>query len=170
MTIRQTSIGFTLPMKRSPQGGYFDKSHDMMTQIKSNFINLISTMKGERMSNPEFGCDVHAAVFNFNDDDLGGFAGENRGSRSGQGTREEANTRIASSRAVVHTSEQYKTARRSIEDAVARWMPFIELDKFEILTTNNDKDNSRTQIYMSYVLVADPLQGGETMQQFGSIQ
>ena len=62
-------IGFTLPLRRA-DGGYFEMSNDLMTQIKSNFINLVSTMKGERMSNPEFGCDIHQSVFNFNNDDL----------------------------------------------------------------------------------------------------
>ena len=43
------SIGFTLPLQRG-DGGYFEVSNDLLTQIKSNFINLVSTMKGERMS------------------------------------------------------------------------------------------------------------------------
>ena len=62
------SIGFTLPLQRSNggTGGYFEMSNDLMTQIKSNFINLISTMKGERMANPTFGCDIHEHIFNFN--------------------------------------------------------------------------------------------------------
>ena len=67
------SIGFTLPLRRHT-GGYFEMSNDLMTQVKSNFINLISTMKGERMSNPTFGCDIHKHIFNFNNDDFYGDA------------------------------------------------------------------------------------------------
>ena len=63
------SIGFTLPLRRA-NGGYFEMSNDLMTQIKSNFINLVSTMKGERLSNPEFGCDIHQVIFDMNDTDL----------------------------------------------------------------------------------------------------
>ena len=59
------SIGFTLPLRRA-NGGYFETSEDVMTAIKSNFINLVSTMKGERLSNPEFGCDIHRSIFNMN--------------------------------------------------------------------------------------------------------
>jgi hypothetical protein len=40
------SIGFTLPLQRG-DGGYFEVSNDLLTQIKSNFINLVSTMKGD---------------------------------------------------------------------------------------------------------------------------
>ena len=63
------SIGFTLPLRRHT-GGYFEMSNDLFTQIKSDFINLISTMKGERLGNPTFGCDIHKALFNFNDSNL----------------------------------------------------------------------------------------------------
>ena len=63
------SIGFTLPLRRHT-GGYFEMSNDLMTQIKSNFINLVSTMKGERIANPTFGCDIHKSIFNFNNDDF----------------------------------------------------------------------------------------------------
>ena len=61
------SIGFTLPLRRAV-GGYFEMSNDLMTQIKSNFINLVSTMKGERLGNLTFGCDIHRVIFDFNDD------------------------------------------------------------------------------------------------------
>ena len=63
------SIGFTLPLRRA-DGGYFEMSNDLMTQIKSNFINLVSTMKGERPGNLTFGCDIHQIIFNSNDDDF----------------------------------------------------------------------------------------------------
>ena len=113
------SIGFTLPLRRA-NGGYFEMSNDLMTQIKSNFINLVSTMKGERLSNPEFGCDIHQVIFDMNDTDL------------------------------------YPRAREAVERAVARWMPYIQLDQFEVETTDSQRDNYQAKIYMSYVLTEQP--------------
>ena len=122
------SIGFTLPLRRA-DGGYFEMSNDLLTQIKSNFINLVSTMKGERMSNPEFGCDIHQSVFNFNNDDLP------------------------------------NKARESVEEAVARWMPYIELEKFEIETIDADKERQTARIYMSYRLTEQPNLSDEVLIQ-----
>ena len=122
------SIGFTLPLQRG-DGGYFEVSNDLLTQIKSNFINLVSTMKGERMSNPEFGCDIHQSVFNFNNDDLP------------------------------------NKARESVEEAVARWMPYIELEKFEIETIDADKERQTARIYMSYRLTEQPNLSDEVLIQ-----
>ena len=113
------SIGFTLPLRRA-NGGYFEMSNDLMTQIKSNFINLVSTMKGERLSNPEFGCDIHQVIFDMNDTDL------------------------------------YPKAREAVERAVVRWMPYIQLDQFEVETTDSQRDKYQAKIYMSYVLTEQP--------------
>ena len=122
------SIGFTLPLQRGA-GGYFEVSNDLLTQIKSNFINLVSTMKGERMSNPEFGCDIHQSVFNFNNDELP------------------------------------NKARESVEEAVARWMPYIELEKFEIETIDADKERQTARIHMSYRLTEQPNLSDEVLIQ-----
>ena len=113
------SIGFTLPLQRG-DGGYFEVSNDLLTQIKSNFINLVSTMKGERLGNLTFGCDIHRVIFDLNDDDL------------------------------------YSEAKRTVEEAVAEWMPYIELENFEINTTDDDKDRYTAKIYMSYRLIETP--------------
>ena len=121
-------IGFTLPLRRA-DGGYFETSNDLLTQIKSNFINLVSTMKGERMSNPTFGCDLHRVIFDANDDDL------------------------------------YPLAKESVERAVAEWMPYIELENFEIDTTDSDKDRYRAKIYMSYRLTEQPNLSDEVLIQ-----
>ena len=122
------SIGFTLPLRRHT-GGYFEMSEDLLTQIKSNFINLVSTMKGERMSNPTFGCDIHRVIFNHNDDDL------------------------------------YSEAKRTVEEAVTEWMPYIELEKFEVDTTDADKDRYTARIYMSYRLTEQPNLSDEVLIQ-----
>jgi phage baseplate assembly protein W len=55
-------IGITLPLKLG-NTGYFEQSFDTLTQVKSNFINLILTRKGERVHQPEFGCGIHDYLF-----------------------------------------------------------------------------------------------------------
>jgi len=55
-------LGVVLPFERGPMG-YFRQSFDVMTQIKSNIANLLLTKKGERLFNPEFGCDLHNILF-----------------------------------------------------------------------------------------------------------
>lgn len=64
------TIGFTLPLRRA-NGGYFEQSNTLLEQVKSNFINLVLTVKGERFNNPTFGCDIHQLIFDFNNDDIG---------------------------------------------------------------------------------------------------
>lgn len=55
-------IGITLPLQLG-NTGYFEQSFDLLTQIKSNFINLILTRRGERVHQPEFGCRIHEYLF-----------------------------------------------------------------------------------------------------------
>lgn len=62
-------IGLTIPITKGTSG-YFETSEDILTQVKNNFINLILTVKGERLHNPEFGCDIHKVVFEQNDDTI----------------------------------------------------------------------------------------------------
>lgn len=63
------AIGFTLPLENG-KGGYFRTSDTTLEQIKNNFINLILTIPGERFNNPEFGCNIHNLVFDFNNSEL----------------------------------------------------------------------------------------------------
>ena len=56
------ALGVLLPLRRG-NTGYFNQGFDIMTQAKSNLINLILTKKGERVLQPDFGCDVHKIVF-----------------------------------------------------------------------------------------------------------
>mgnify|MGYP000964198671 CR=1 FL=1 len=56
------AIGITLPLQLG-KSGYFEQSYDVVTQLKSNFINLILTRKGERLHQPNFGCDIHKYLF-----------------------------------------------------------------------------------------------------------
>lgn len=62
-------IGSILPLNLKG-GGLSETSQDTLSQIKNNFINLIMTRPGERFGNPEFGCDIHELVFNFNGESL----------------------------------------------------------------------------------------------------
>ena len=55
-------LGLTLPVKLG-NNGYFQVAWDVPTQTKSNLINLILTKKGERVMQPEFGCDIHNIIF-----------------------------------------------------------------------------------------------------------
>ena len=56
------AIGITLPIQLGNMG-YFQQAFDTLTQVKSNFINLILTRKGERVHQPEFGCGIHDYLF-----------------------------------------------------------------------------------------------------------
>ena len=55
-------IGITLPLQIGNMG-YFQQSFDTLVQVKSNFLNLILTRKGERVHQPEFGCGIHDYLF-----------------------------------------------------------------------------------------------------------
>lgn len=57
-----TNLGLTLPLERG-NSGYFAQGRDIITQVKSNLTNLILTKKGERLLQPNFGCDVHKLIF-----------------------------------------------------------------------------------------------------------
>jgi phage baseplate assembly protein W len=56
------NLGITLPLERGNMG-YFAQGRDILSQVKSNITNLILTKKGERLLQPEFGCDVHRIIF-----------------------------------------------------------------------------------------------------------
>ena len=47
----------------SDNGGAFAVNYTTLTQAKSNLINLILTKKGERVAQPEFGCDIWKVLF-----------------------------------------------------------------------------------------------------------
>lgn len=66
----QKFIGVTLPI-RLGQTGMFEQSTDLIQQTRSNFKNLILTKKGERVGQPELGCDLWKVLFDqINDDTL----------------------------------------------------------------------------------------------------
>jgi phage baseplate assembly protein W len=58
----QKFIGVTLPV-RMGQTGMFDQSISVIDQVRSNFKNLILTKKGERVGQPQLGCDLWKILF-----------------------------------------------------------------------------------------------------------
>lgn len=114
-----SGIGITLPIKLG-NTGYFEQSFDTLTQVKSNFINLILTRKGERVHQPEFGCGIHDYLF----EQL--------------------------------TPENIEGARLSVISAVERWMPFLELIRFELNASDEDIDRNRLRLYVGYRLRKNP--------------
>lgn len=56
------ALGITLPIKLG-KTGYFEQGFDTITQVKSNLINLLLTVKGERVFQPTFGSDLHTLLF-----------------------------------------------------------------------------------------------------------
>tara|TARA_Y100000592_G_scaffold54409_1_gene85789 strand:+ start:249 stop:683 length:435 start_codon:yes stop_codon:yes gene_type:complete len=56
------SIGLQLPLG-THQDGVFKQTQTLLEQTKSNIKNLLLTVKGERLGNPEFGSDLLKAVF-----------------------------------------------------------------------------------------------------------
>jgi phage baseplate assembly protein W len=55
------AIGVSLPF--NGPSGPFNSTYSTKDQVKSNLINLLLTNKGERVMNPEFGCDLGTALF-----------------------------------------------------------------------------------------------------------
>jgi phage baseplate assembly protein W len=47
----------------SNTGGPFSVNYTTLSQAKSNLINLILTKKGERLSQPDLGCDIWKVLF-----------------------------------------------------------------------------------------------------------
>ena len=55
-------VGVTLPLKTGITG-HFQQSQTIKEQAYSNVKNLILTAKGERVGQPEFGCNVNRIIF-----------------------------------------------------------------------------------------------------------
>ena len=56
------AYGITLPAKRG-NTGFFEQAFTSFEQAKSNLKNLLSTRKGERIMQPEFGTGLHELLF-----------------------------------------------------------------------------------------------------------
>jgi len=55
-------VGVKLPLKTGITG-HFQQSQTIKEQVYSNVKNLILTAKGERVGQPEFGCNVNRIIF-----------------------------------------------------------------------------------------------------------
>ena len=64
---KNRAIGISLPFNA---GGVFKSTYSTKDQIKSNLINLLLTLRGERIENPEFGTNLLRLVFEQLDDQL----------------------------------------------------------------------------------------------------
>ena len=63
-------IGLTFPLGRNEGVGFFNQSKTLQEQSKSNLQNLLLTIPGERVSQPEFGSDLHHVLFEQMDTDI----------------------------------------------------------------------------------------------------
>ena len=66
-----TFIGVSLPFSLG-KNGWFKATKTVSEQTKSNLKNLLLTVKGERVNQPELGCDLFNVLFEPMDDSLSG--------------------------------------------------------------------------------------------------
>jgi phage baseplate assembly protein W len=59
---KNIAIGLSIPFNKSSA---FRSTYSTKEQVKYNLINLLLTNKGERIENPEFGCDIKKSIFDF---------------------------------------------------------------------------------------------------------
>jgi phage baseplate assembly protein W len=59
---KNIAIGLSIPFNKFSA---FKSTYSTKEQVKYNLINLLLTNKGERIENPEFGCDIKKSIFDF---------------------------------------------------------------------------------------------------------
>jgi len=69
MATTTQTYGIVLPITHGPQG-YFNQSHSVIEQVKSNLNLLLKTKKGERRMNPDFGSGLWNVLFENITDDM----------------------------------------------------------------------------------------------------
>ena len=62
-----TFIGISLPLEYGTKG-FFNQTKTTLQQAQHNIRNLLLTIKGERLGNPEFGSDLMKVVFEQQDE------------------------------------------------------------------------------------------------------
>jgi len=60
-------ISIKYPIKDSPDDKLFDLNKLSIDDVKSSIYFVLSTRKGERWMNPDFGCDFYEYLFDLND-------------------------------------------------------------------------------------------------------
>jgi phage baseplate assembly protein W len=63
------ALGLTVPIRIT---GYDSLNYTVLNQAKANLMNLFSTIKGERVQQPNFGTDLYSLVFDIEDNSLDG--------------------------------------------------------------------------------------------------
>ena len=66
-----TFIGVSLPFSLG-KDGWFKSTKSVSEQTKTNLKNLLLTVKGERINQPELGCELFNVLFEPMDDNLSG--------------------------------------------------------------------------------------------------
>ena len=65
----ENKIGVLLPYKDIADG-VFESSYTTIEQVKTNLLNLLLTIKGERYMQPDFGTDLYKKIFEQDTEDL----------------------------------------------------------------------------------------------------
>jgi len=63
------AYGITLPIRRGSDG-YFELAYSSFEQARANLLNLLTTNKGERIMQPEFGTGLQSLLFEQMTDEL----------------------------------------------------------------------------------------------------
>lgn len=105
----------------SNSNGIFSVNYTTLSQAKNNLINLILTRKGERVMQPEFGCDIWKLIFEQIDRDI-------------------IDSQI----------------EKSINSAVAEWLPNINIDEIIFDYDSTDIDKNTIFLEMNFSLISNP--------------
>jgi phage baseplate assembly protein W len=63
MPIRKQTIGVSFPFEDSQEGDYLKLTKAASEEVKSNFVHLLMTTKGERYFLPQFGTNLRQYLF-----------------------------------------------------------------------------------------------------------
>lgn len=63
MPIRKNTIGVSFPFAESSEGDYLKMTKTASEEVKSNFVHLLMTTKGERYYLPQFGTNLRQFLF-----------------------------------------------------------------------------------------------------------
>jgi phage baseplate assembly protein W len=108
--------------KRSDSNGIFAANFTTLSQAKDNLKNLILTRKGERVMQPEFGCDIYKILFEPNTND---------------------------------TIFEDKI-ESLITNAVNLWLPYINVDRINYYSTDDEIDRHIVNIEIQFSLASNP--------------
>ena len=67
-TYNDYAVGISLPIQITNVA--FTQTFQTIDQLKSNIKNLLLTVRGERMMQPEFGCGLYELLFEMNTDEF----------------------------------------------------------------------------------------------------